>query len=69
MSAINIVLNGEGRTVESGTDLLSLMKLFSLPEQRIAVELNEQVVRKPLWAETTVCEGDRVEVVQFVGGG
>ncbi len=64
-----IVLNGEEKKIESEVTLDRLLDLFSLPKQRVAVELNKNVVRKADWAKTTVNEADRIEVVHFVGGG
>jgi hypothetical protein len=40
-----------------------------LPPARIAIELNKLVVRRDKWAQTTLAEGDRIEIVHFVGGG
>lgn len=45
------------------------MDELSLAPARIAVELNGEVVRRSIWAETVLNEGDRLEVVHFVGGG
>jgi thiamine biosynthesis protein ThiS len=42
---------------------------LSLAPARIAVELNGEVVRRNKWPETVLSEGDRLEVVHFVGGG
>lgn len=69
MAAINILLNGERREVPAKVDLDELLELFSLPKQRVAVELNSKVVRRTDWSETVVSESDRIEVVHFVGGG
>ena len=66
---ITIHLNGELRKVETELDLTALLEHFSLPSQRIAVELNGDVIRRVDWPETNVNDGDRVEVVHFVGGG
>lgn len=66
---ITIFLNGLERDVESDIDLAKLLDSLSLPSQRIAVELNSSVIRRADWERTTVAEGDRIEVVQFVGGG
>ena len=66
---INIVLNGETRHVPVGLNLQDLVEELALPRQRIAVELNKQVVRRSEWPEKVVNEGDRLEVVHFVGGG
>jgi len=66
---ITIHLNGEEREVPETIDLSCLLQRFSLPDKRIAVELNGHVIRRPDWPNTTVGNGDRVEVVHFVGGG
>jgi sulfur carrier protein len=69
VAKINIRLNGEVRDIDIGLDLVRLLEHFSLPSQRIAVELNGTVVRRSDWLGTEVNEGDRIEVVHFVGGG
>ena len=66
---IKIYLNGETREAPAGIDLDHLLELFSLPSQRIAIELNKNVIRRVDWPKTPVAEGDRIEVVHFVGGG
>ena len=65
----SILLNGETRKVEFETDLARLLDDLELPKQRIAIELNGSVIRRSDWAETLVSDGDRIEVVHFVGGG
>jgi sulfur carrier protein len=69
MAEIQIFLNGETREVPIKIDLEHLLELFSLPRQRVAIEVNHAVVRRADWPETVLREGDRVEVVHFVGGG
>ena len=69
MGAIKILLNGEIREVSGGIDLDQLLELFSLPKQRVAIELNSNVVRRADWSMTQVANGDKLEVVHFVGGG
>ena len=66
---ITIYLNGEARDIPAETDLTHLLKAFSLPSQRIAIELNKTVIRRADWPQTVIGAGDRVEVVHFVGGG
>ena len=46
-----------------------LVSELSLPQARIAVELNHKIVRRTEWAETSLNDGDRIEIVHFVGGG
>lgn len=52
-----------------GTTLQSLVELLALAPERLAVELNLEVVRRPDWPDRTLSEGDSVEIVHFVGGG
>lgn len=66
---INIYLNGEKREIPSDIDLIRLLELFSLPSQRIAIELNNAVVRRTDWPLSVLHEDDKLEVVHFVGGG
>ena len=66
---MKITLNGEIKELESEVSLDRLLELFSLPLQRVAVELNREVVRKKDWPNVTVKDADRIEVVHFVGGG
>jgi sulfur carrier protein len=66
---MKIIVNGETKELVKPVSLDRLLELFSLPSQRIAVELNRQVVRKKDWGDTIVNDSDRIEVVHFVGGG
>ena len=66
---INIHLNGEARQVPEGLTLASLLDWLRLPADTLAVERNLGIVPRSQWTETTIGEGDRLEVVHFVGGG
>jgi thiamine biosynthesis protein ThiS len=66
---VKIVLNGEEREVSAGATLHDLVESLSLAPERVAVELNGEVVRRADWPRVTLEEDDRVEVVHFVGGG
>ena len=66
---MNIRLNGETYSVPPGTTLLDVVKRLSLREDQVAVERNREVVRRAELHRTLIHEGDRVEVVHFVGGG
>jgi sulfur carrier protein len=66
---MKITLNGEIKELESEVSLDRLLELLSLPQQRVAVELNREVVRKKDWPNVVVKDADRIEVVHFVGGG
>lgn len=64
-----IEVNGEPRDVPSPITLNKLVEHLNLAPERLAVELNRQVVRRADWPATELHEGDRVEIVHFVGGG
>lgn len=66
---MKIFINGEVKEVSEAVDLDGLLELFSLPKQRIAIEMNKEVVRKKDWETTPVNDGDKIEIVHFVGGG
>jgi len=66
---IQIVVNGESRTVPEGQTVLGLLRELKLEPARVAVELNRSIVKQPSWGETALPPGALVEIVQFVGGG
>jgi sulfur carrier protein len=66
---MNVILNGEVRELPENSSLQQLLAHFSLPSQRIAIELNKSVVRRKEWADVRLNEDDRIEVIHFVGGG
>ena len=66
---MQIQVNGERRQLSDESRLSDLLKDLSLVPERVAVELNHQVVRRSEWPNTILKEGDRVEIVHFVGGG
>ena len=63
-----IQLNGEPRQVRAAT-ILALVEEMALDPRKVAVERNLEIVPKSLHGSTPVSEGDRIELVQFVGGG
>lgn len=64
-----LLLNGERREVADGLSLSQLVTALDLPPERIAVELNQRVVRRVDWPKLALQENDRLEIVHFVGGG
>lgn len=69
MSGTSIILNGVRREIVGEIDLEMLVRDLELPSKRLAVELNGVVIRRVDWPSTNVSDGDRIEVVHFVGGG
>jgi thiamine biosynthesis protein ThiS len=66
---LNIILNGEEKEIADGLAIPSLISELGLTPERLAVEVNRRIIRKADWPSTTLAEGDKVEIVHFVGGG
>ena len=66
---MKVFINGETREINQQLNLRELLEKLDLPEERIAVELNKEVVRKKDWEAVKVNDGDKLEVIHFVGGG
>ena len=66
---MEITVNGEKREIVKEIKLFELLENLSLPQERIAVELNKEVVRKKDWETILVKDADKIEIVHFVGGG
>jgi len=69
MTDLRIVVNGDERRVPGPATLLDLLAHLELDPRMVVVELNRQIVRRPRLGETSLAEGDSVELVHFVGGG
>ena len=66
---IDVVINGQPRKIDQGTSVAGLIGELGLAGRPVAVERNREVVPRALHASTVLAEGDRLEVVTFVGGG
>ena len=66
---MKVFINGETKELAEEVNLTELLTNFSLPQERIAVELNKKVVRKRDWESILVKDADKIEIVHFVGGG
>jgi thiamine biosynthesis protein ThiS len=66
---MKIELNGEEKKLPEAMTLMELVSFLELVPERLAIELNRSVVRKGDWPATELSDGDRVEIVHFVGGG
>ena len=65
---MRIEVNGEHREMESGT-ILDLVETLGLNPKKVAVERSREFVPGSLHGETALADGDRIEIVQLVGGG
>ena len=64
-----ITLNGEPYEIEQPLTVSDLLARLSIDPRRVAVEHNLEILRRHAFADTFVHEGDRIEIVNFVGGG
>jgi sulfur carrier protein len=65
---MRIQVNGDTRDVAART-ILALVAELGLDPRKVAVERNLEIVPRSLHGNTALAEGDRIELVQFVGGG
>ncbi|MGH9513038.1 MAG: sulfur carrier protein ThiS [Terriglobales bacterium] len=66
---MKIEINGRERDFPGPLSLSALVDQLGMKHDRVAVELNRNIVQRDRWSETTLSEGDRLEIVHFVGGG
>ncbi|KRG60840.1 thiamine biosynthesis protein ThiS [Stenotrophomonas koreensis] len=66
---MNILLNGDSRTLPAATTLLELLQSEGLAERRVAVEINGRIIPRSQHAQTRLNDGDQVEIVHALGGG
>ena len=66
---MTITINGERREIRDGSTVADLIADLELPPEHVAVELNEALLRRALFNETTLQDGDVLELVTLVGGG
>jgi thiazole synthase len=69
MNDLQIHVNGEIRTTPRGTTVATLLATMGVDPARVAVEKNHDVVPRRTWAEAPIADGDRIEIVAFIGGG
>lgn len=66
---MNITVNGESRQLCATLSLQQLLAELDLADKRLAVELNQQIVPRSQFGQTTLQEGDVLEIVHAIGGG
>ena len=66
---MRLVVNGEERSFEGVGDIAALVAALELDGRKLAVERNLEIVPRSAYAATRLAEGDRIEIVAFVGGG
>jgi len=66
---LKLQINGEERAFDEQFTLGRLIEFLGMKPDRVAVELNRDIVPRDRWAETPLNDGDKLELVHFVGGG
>jgi len=66
---MKLLINGDEKTFGSPLTLAALVDTLGMKSDRVAVELNRDIAPRSTWAEIQLKEGDRLEIVHFVGGG
>ena len=69
IAAMQLFVNGEQKTCDGPIALEQFILQLGMKGDRVAVELNREIVPRRQWADTRLHEGDRLEIVHFVGGG
>ncbi|MCA0201275.1 MAG: sulfur carrier protein ThiS [Proteobacteria bacterium] len=66
---MNITLNGDARAIPDGLSVEGLLAHLGIQSKKVAVERNLEIVPKSAFAATQIADGDRMEIVHFIGGG
>ncbi|MCR8635873.1 MULTISPECIES: sulfur carrier protein ThiS [Paenibacillus] len=66
---MQLVINGENREVTEVSTITDLLVLFKLEQKILVVELNREIIERTQYDSMALKEGDRLEIVHFVGGG
>ena len=66
---MRLIINGNEQTLADSLTLVQLVEQLGMKDDRVAVELNREIVSRAQWPQTQLNDGDRLEIVHFVGGG
>lgn len=66
---MRLIINGEPRDLSGVSTVASLVERLELKADRLAIELNREIVTRSDWEQTQLQDGDQLEIVHFVGGG
>lgn len=66
---MNLTVNGEARAFEGLADIAGLVAALGLDSRKVAVERNLEIVPRSAYGQTPLRDGDRIEIVHFIGGG
>ena len=66
---MEIIVNGQRRDIKDKSTVLQLLNELQVKEKTMAVAINMEIVKKEQWEKHTIHEGDKLELLHFVGGG
>ena len=66
---MRLTINGEDKQIDGVADIAGLVAALGLNPKKVAVERNLEIVPRSLYGSTRIADGDRIEIVNFVGGG
>ena len=69
MKKINVYINGEKKLISIRSNLSDVLENFEINTNKIAIEINQKVIPKSLYRNTLIKNEDKIEIVQFIGGG
>ena len=69
LNVANIQLNGDPYEINNGTNLNELLHKLKIQKNKVAIEVNGEIVEKSKYPNLILNKGDKVEIVKFIGGG
>jgi thiamine biosynthesis protein ThiS len=66
---VRLTVNGEQRQIRAASNISALVASLGLDPRKVAIERNLAIVPRSSWPDTLLADGDRIEIVHFVGGG
>ena len=69
LNVAKIQLNGDSYEINSGTNLNELLNKLKIQKTKVAIEVNGEIIEKNKYPNLILNKGDKVEIVQFIGGG
>ena len=69
LNVAKIQLNGDPYEIKNGANLNELLNMLKIQKSKVAIEVNGEIVEKNKYPNLILSKGDKVEIVQFIGGG
>ena len=69
LNVAKIQLNGDSYEINNGTNLNELLNMLKIQKNKVAIEVNGEIVEKNKYQNLILNKGDKVEIVNFIGGG